>query len=436
MKEPESEHTMTADLRADVEAIQQIDAVPKILDSVSRITGMGFVAIARVTSDRWVCCAVRDEISFGLKEHGELRVETTICNEIRVSGEIVVIEDVEIDGAYCNHPTPGMYGFRSYISAPIILQDGSVWGTLCAIDPAPRKLNRPEIVNSFQLFGELIASQLELHRRFERSQATLGVSEANLRTSEQYRLSAEQSLKSSQADLFDERRTSELREQFIAVLGHDLRNPLASIDAGLRILLRNEHSERMPEIVSTMQKSIIRMAGLIDNVMDFARGRLGGGLTIRPDAKAPLKPAIEQVIAEIRYAWPSIRMETEIELDEPVYCDRAKIAQLFSNLLSNAVTHGDAHQPVHVSAKTTGGTFILSVTNFGEPISGEALGRLFQPFSRGGRPSQNGLGLGLYIASEIARSHGGSLQATSTPEATTFTFTMPLVEAKRSAVGY
>jgi signal transduction histidine kinase len=418
---------MTADLKADVDAVQQIDAVPKILDSVSRITGMGFVAVARVTSDRWVCCAVRDEISFGLKEHGELRVETTICSEIRASGEIVVIDDVEVDGAYCNHPTPRMYGFRSYISAPIVLRDGTVWGTLCAIDPAPRKLNRPEIVNIFQLFGELIASQLELHRRFEHSQENLDVSEANLRTSEQHRLSAEQSLKSSQADLFDERRTSGLREQFIAVLGHDLRNPLASIDAGLRILLRNEHRERMPEIISTMQKSIVRMAGLIDNVMDFARGRLGGGLMISPDAKAPLAPAIEHVIAEIRHAWPDIRLEADIEIEEPVYCDRAKIGQLFSNLLSNAVTHGDADKPIRVSAKTTGNHFILSVTNSGVPIPRKAMERLFQPFSRGDRPSQNGLGLGLYIASEIARSHGGSLQATSTAKATTFRFTMRLV---------
>ena len=418
---------MTADLRADVDAVQQIDAVPKILDSVSRITGMGFVAIARVTSDRWVCCAVRDEIGFGLKEHGELRVETTICSEIRETGEIVVIDDVEVDGAYCNHPTPKMYRFRSYISAPIVLSDGSVWGTLCAIDPAPRKLNRPEIVNSFQLFGELIASQLELHRRFERSQETLGVSEANLRTSEQHRLSAEQDLKSSQADLFDERHTSGLREQFIAVLGHDLRNPLASIDAGLRIMLRNEHRERIPEIISTMQKSVMRMAGLIDNVMDFARGRLGGGLMISPDAKAPLRPAIEQVIAEIRHAWPDIRLETDIEIEEPIYCDRAKVGQLFSNLLSNAVTYGDADKPIRVSAKTAGDHFILSVTNFGVPIPGKAMDRLFQPFSRGDRPSQNGLGLGLYIASEIARGHGGTLQATSTPEATTFEFSMPLV---------
>ncbi len=121
---------MINDLEADVEAVQHIGAVPRILESVGRLTGMGFVAVARVTSDRWVCCAVRDTINFGLRPGGELRVETTICSEIRDHGKIVTINDVETDGAFCDHPTPAMYGFRSYISAPIVLKDGTVWGTL------------------------------------------------------------------------------------------------------------------------------------------------------------------------------------------------------------------------------------------------------------------------------------------------------------------
>src|ERR1700761_1350422 len=128
---------MTIDIEADVDAVRKIGAVPKILDVVGRMTGMGFVAIARVTSDRWVCCAARDNIQFGLDAGGELRVETTICNEIRDHGETVVISDTATNGVFCGHPTPAMYGFRSYISAPIFL-DGKFWGTLCAIDQQPR----------------------------------------------------------------------------------------------------------------------------------------------------------------------------------------------------------------------------------------------------------------------------------------------------------
>ena len=389
---------MTIDLKADIDAIQQIGAVPKILDVAGRLTGMGFVAIARVTSDRWVCCAVRDNIQFGLDAGGELRVETTICNEIRQHGETVVINDVATDGAFCHHPTPAMYGFRSYISAPITLANGEIWGTLCAIDPQPRDLNRPEVRGTFQLLCELIAVQLELDRRFVQSQA----------------------------DLLDERKTAELREQFIGVLGHDLRNPLASVDAGMRILQRNLDSDKAPEIISMVQKSVARMAGLVDNIMDFARGRLGGGLTIRRDAKAPLTPILEQVIGELKLAWPAIVIEADIDIKEPVNCDRTKIGQLFSNLLGNAITHGDPDKPIRVNARTQGdGTFELVVTNFGAPISGKAMQNLFKPFSRGDRPSQQGLGLGLFIASEIARAHGATLTADSTAKQTTFVFEMP-----------
>jgi signal transduction histidine kinase len=399
------EETMPTDLKADIDAIQQVGAVPKILDVVSRLTGMGFVAVARVTSDRWVCCAVRDTIEFGLEPGGELRVETTICNEIRQHGKTVFIDDAQTDEAFCHHPTPAMYGFRSYISAPIVLADGEIWGTLCAIDPRPRDLGKPEILGSFQLLSELIAAQLELDRRFEQSQAKL---------------------RAREADLMDERKTAELREQFIGVLGHDLRNPLASVEAGMRILLKNLDTGKAPEIISMVQKSVIRMAGLVDNIMDFARGRLGGGLTIKRDAKAPLTPVLEQVIDELELAWPVIVIETDISFDEPVNCDRGKIGQLFSNLLGNAITYGDPEKPIHVTARTTtAGSFELSVTNHGSPILPEAMPKLFKPYSRGGRPSQNGLGLGLFIASEIARAHDGTLTAVSTAEATTFIFTMP-----------
>jgi signal transduction histidine kinase len=395
---------MTIDIEAEVSVIQQIGAVPKILDVVGRMTGMGFVAIARVTSEQWVCCAVRDNINFGLAEGGELRLETTICNEIRQHGETIVINDAETDGAFCNHPTPAMYGFRSYISAPIVLSDGTIWGTLCAIDPKPRDLGKPEIIGSFQLLSELIAAQLEMNLRLEQSQADLRI---------------------SQADLLDERRTAELREQFIGVLGHDLRNPLASIDAGMRLLLRNIGSEKAPGIILSIQKSVLRMAGLVDNIMDFARGRLGDGLTIKRDATQPLTPVLEQVIAELKSAWPDVAIEAELDVEEPVNCDRSKIGQLFSNLLGNAVMYGDQERPIRVSARTIDGMFELAVTNTGEPISNKAMENLFKPYTRGDRPSQQGLGLGLYIASQIAAAHGGTLKAFSNPQETRFVFEMP-----------
>jgi signal transduction histidine kinase len=101
------------------------------------------------------------------------------------------------------------------------------------------------------------------------------------------------------------------------------------------------------------------------------------------------------------------------------------MGQLFSNLLGNAIIYGDHRKPVRVSAKTIDGAFELAVTNYGEPISDKAMENLFRPYTRGDRPSHQGLGLGLYIASQIAEAHGGTLKASSNLEETTFVFEMP-----------
>ena len=382
-----------------VVAISRIDAVPRILDVVCRTTGMGFAAVARVTEDRWIACAVHDEIQFGLQPGGELQVGSTICHEIRQSGQAVVIDHVAEDDAFCQHPTPAMYGFQSYISVPIVRPSGVFFGTLCAIDPRPMRLNTRETLGMFQLFAELIGAHLDVHER----------------------------LASSEAALLGEREGAELREQFIAVLGHDLRNPLASIDAGAKMLLRTPLNEKGKTIVGLMQNSVTRMAKMIDNVLDLARGRLGTGISLARDANQPLAPVLNQVAAELQASWPDREIETDFSLAERVNCDRTRIAQLFSNLLGNAITHGTADRPIRVHAATDGAQFELWVSNAGDPIPAAALDRLFRPFTRGAiRPNQQGLGLGLYIASEIARAHGGTLDVSSTPEETRFTFRMPL----------
>ena len=104
----------------------------------------------------------------------------------------------------------------------------------------------------------------------------------------------------AEANLLDEQNTSALREQFIAVLGHDLRNPLASIGGGVGLLRKETLSERGAKILDMMHGSVVRMSGLIDNVLDFARGRLGGGVTLTREAHVALEPILQQVVNELR----------------------------------------------------------------------------------------------------------------------------------------
>jgi len=179
------------------------------------------------------------------------------------------------------------------------------------------------------------------------------------------------------------------------------------------------------------------MAEFIDNVLDLAHGRLGSGLTLERDTHVRLGEVLEQVVDELRSARPERRIETPLSVIETVSCDRARMAQLLSNLVANALTHSASDEPIAVRAATLDGSFELSVANKGEPIPLATLERLFQPFFRvAARPSQQGLGLGLYIASEIARAHGGSLEVTSDQEETRFTFRMPFVHRVQDARGF
>jgi sigma-B regulation protein RsbU (phosphoserine phosphatase) len=193
---------------------------------------------------------------------------------------------------------------------------------------------------------------------------------------------------------------------------------------------REALSARGQLIAREMGNSVGRATALIDNILDFARGRLGNGLTLMRDRDQPLTPVLEQVVAEARAIAPDRVIVTDFAIVRPVDCDPARIGQLAANLIMNAVTHGAPGIPIEVSASTDEETFAFSVANGGVPIPAEARAQLFQPFFRGAiRRSQHGLGLGLFIVSEIAKAHGGTMEVASSEDETRFTFKMLLSAA-------
>jgi signal transduction histidine kinase len=382
------------DIEADIKAISSIDVVPLILDVVCRTTGMGFAAIARVTEDKWITCAVLDKINFGLKPGGELKLETTICNEIRQHQQPVVIDHVAKNKVFANHHTPALYGFQSYISVPIILKNGRFFGTLCAIDPRPARLENPETIGMFNLYADLIS--LHLH---------------NL-----------EQLDLAKADLQEEKKTAELRDQFIAILGHDLRSPAGAVGNIAQLLkIGKLDTTGIKRFADILQNSSYRMLGLIDNVTDFARTRFGSGIVLNLRYEA-LDKILQHVVDEQRLIWPDRIIEVIFDLKALVYCDGRRVAQLFSNILGNALMHGKPDEPVTVNATSDEQKFILTVTNGGDPIPENMIKNLFDPFVRGKqKKGQHGLGLGLFISTEIARAHGGHIEVESA-EKTTFKF--------------
>ncbi len=383
----------------DVALIGRIGAVPTILRILCETTGLGFAAVARVTETSWTACAVLDKIGFGLEAGAGLEVATTFCREIRASRRPVVIDEASEDPVYCGHPTPKLYGFESYVAVPIVKRSGEVFGTICALDRKPAALRDAKALPTLELFAELIAAQIELEERLDTSQSAL----------------------------VDATELGTLREQFIAVLGHDLRNPIAAVAAGLDLLSRHPLDAKAASLVGQMKRSCGRMSGLVNDILDLARGRLGGGIPIERREMLDLGGTLRQVVEELEGAHPGRVIRSEFDLRSPVLCDPRRIAQLFSNLLANALAHGARDRPVRVAARSGGDAgFVLSVTNEGRPIPPDTMDRLFQPFSRSAADAPKaGLGLGLYIASEIARSHGGALGASSTDEGTTFTLRLP-----------
>jgi GAF domain-containing protein len=141
---------MKDELVADAIESGDDERIRAILQEVCEITGMGFAAVARVTTDRWIACQVVDRIAFGLPPGGELEVQKTICNEIREHAQAVVFDDAVDDPAWETHPVPIFYGFRSYASFPIVLPDGSFYGTLCAIDPEPRRVSSEAVIRTLR----------------------------------------------------------------------------------------------------------------------------------------------------------------------------------------------------------------------------------------------------------------------------------------------
>jgi signal transduction histidine kinase len=388
------------DIAKDVAAVGRIQAVPTLLRVLCDTTGMGFAAVARVTDGTWTACAVQDDIQFGLKPGGQLDVHTTLCKEVRAARTPVVIDQASVDPVYRNHHTPRHYSIESYVSVPIVLGDGAYFGNLCAIDPRPAKVSDPRVVSMFIRFAELIGQQLDSERRQAQTHAAL----------------------------LDEQASGELREQFMAILGHDLRNPLSAVSACSQLLERKAKDPEIANLASRITTNTKRMSRLIDDILDFTRGRLGGDIGMDFETIDDLDRSLAAVVAEITDARPTRSIAASIDIDRPVFGDRGRLQQLASNLLANAVAHGAPDRPIEFSARVSGDSLLIEVGNEGEPIPAADLGDVFRPFWRRSSPlRREGLGLGLHIADQIVKAHGGQIEVSSTREnGTRFTARLPV----------
>ncbi len=227
------------------------------------------------------------------------------------------------------------------------------------------------------------------------------------------------------------RRDVVLRELFIAVLGHDLRNPLAAIQFATASLLKREDvTAAVTRLVQRIAASNDRAARMVEDMLDMTRIRAHDGLPVDPKP-VDLGSICEQVVMELEYSHPEHTLRFNARGDAHGTWDPGRMGQLLSNLIGNAVDYSPPEEPVQVELRGEKKAVVLEVNNRGIPIPPELLPVIFDPFRRGEQRQEDlrrtkGLGLGLFIVKAIVDAHGVSIQVTSTQEeGTTFRVTLP-----------
>ncbi|MDA7416243.1 GAF domain-containing sensor histidine kinase [Xenophilus arseniciresistens] len=372
------------DIDRQLELVAGIPAITAILRLLREQTGMRFIGIARVTPERWVMCAVLDEAGFGLVPGDQLDVNTTVCRAQIDRPDTIAFDDALAHPLYSQHPGPALYGFRSHMSVAIHVR-GAYFGSLCALDPEPAAISNERVIGMMEGMAALIGRLIE---------------EA---------LSHGNTLQA----LVDERATSVSREQFLAVVAHDIRNPLSTMRTASEILARSA-DPMVGRVGMRLRSSAQRMSALIDDLVDFARGRAGSAMPVRLEAQQNIDGLLEDVVQEARDAQPAHEIRAHIRMGCPVRCDPARLQQLLSNLIGNAIAYGAADKPIVVEAFERDGVARIVVTNWGEPILQGQIEQIFSAYARASTARADaGMGLGLHICQLIARAHEGTLSVSS-----------------------
>ncbi|HYP89830.1 MAG TPA: ATP-binding protein [Polyangiaceae bacterium] len=224
---------------------------------------------------------------------------------------------------------------------------------------------------------------------------------------------------------------ADFRERFMGMLAHDLRQPLNAIFMSNSALSATLAGSPLAATTQLQSRAAARMKRMIAELLDFTRVRPESGLPIQR-AATDFSTIIKSVVAEVRAAHAERAVELEVQGDCVGDWDADRLAQLCSNLLSNAIEHGDTAAPVRLRLDGRASDSVeLLVSNTGKPIPSEALPQLFLAFRRapGQGRGRGGVGLGLYIVDQIVRGHGGSIEAHSDETATRFTVRLPRASA-------
>ncbi|KQO24809.1 hypothetical protein ASF10_06430 [Flavobacterium sp. Leaf82] len=387
---------------------------------------MGFAAIARVTEDRWITCSVQDNVLFGLKPGDELKIKTTICNEIRQNPKPVIIDNVSEDPDYHDHHTPAMYNLQSYISVPIMRQDGSFFGTLCAIDPKPNSLKEFKVREMFNLFANLISFHLnaieniaENNKDLNEKNHLLEKTENEKQKIEKLKLNAEKLLIEKNISL--EKMNSEL-EAFNYISSHDLQEPLRKIQLFTDTIEReevNNLSEKGRTAFHKIKTSAYRMQNLINDLLIYSKTKFDD----RKFEIKDLNQITNDVIEDLTDEFENKNVVFDIQQLGKLSVIEFQFRQLVYNLISNSLKFAspDRNLIIKISAEMTNGEleklspltkyYKITISDNGigfDQLYNEKIFGLFQALHT--KPVKS-TGIGLTIVKRIVENHNGFIRA-------------------------
>jgi len=301
---------------------------------------------------------------------------------------------------------------RSYVGVPLAI-GGKVLGAITFVMAESGRIYGEADLAFARALADRAALAIENARLFREVEDARAAIAAQLTQEERRRLEAEEQAR--------------FAETFVGILGHDLRNPLNAIMMTTRLLRRLANAPKEMTAVERVHSSALRMSNMVAQLLDLTRSRIAGGITVE---KSPIDlfGIVSEVVDELRRAYPGREIAWTGGAGLHANADRTRLAQVFSNLVGNALEHGDPAHPVTVDLSGDDACVNIVVHNDGPPIAPDFLPFLFEPFRRPvvRHARSKGLGLGLFITEQIVRAHGGHVEVSSTVErGTTFTVVLP-----------
>lgn len=429
-------NSLPDELLEDINDISSLDIVPTMLNVLCQTTGLGFAAVARVTDEHWIICAANDTIDFGLGKGSQLDVTTTLCNELKVTAQPLVLCNVDDDAIYGTHKTPLTYGFKSYVSVPIFRKDGRYFGSLFAIDPQPKPFNTEAVSGMLTLFAQLISLNLSTNEQIKLNEIQYFKDRAFINALE---VKAQERTKELRDNNDALARSNKELEAFAYISSHDLQEPLRKIQTLSSMITERESgrlSETGQDYFNRIRNAAGRMQSLINDLLAYSRVDMAERSFKDTDLTEIVRQVREDLAEELQKHRAIIEVGEMCTLKLIPY----QFRQLLQNLFTNSIKFANPTVAPHITISCRRVTASLpgyrkdtlfhqiTVADNGIGFEQQYADKIFTLFQRlNDRKLYSGTGIGLAIVKKIVQNHHGYITASGSPnQGATFTIYLPL----------